>query len=301
MAVYTEISPEQASVLIGTPVLEILPLAGGIENSNYRVRTADGALVLTVIERQDPARIAAPLRWMDALHAHGLPVPRLLSTDLEYAGKPVVLSSWCQGEHRERLDPAHAGAVGALLGEMHLHPPAAPLAPDAHDEPWLETRVTFARTLLSGADLDALERGWALYRESASMRLALPHGAIHADVFRDNLLFDGDTVSGLLDFHYACTGPLVYDLAIAANDLCTRADGGVDRELEAALLWGYKGVRRPHGAEDEAWDTMCALAAFRYWMSRSYDRAHPRPGPLPHTKDPDEFRSRYLRRLSALP
>jgi homoserine kinase type II len=297
MAVYTEVSLDDASALlqraVGSTATGIEPLPGGIENSNYRVTTADTDLVLTVIERQDPARLAGPLDWMDQLNCAGLPVPRTLAgpvARLEHRGKSVILTSWCRGGQVACVTPAQAGSVGALLGEIHHQSPPAPLPEDPHDRGWLEERVALARDLLAGEDREIAIGGWHLYQ--ALDLAALPAGAIHADVFLDNLLFDGDTVSGLVDFHYACDGPYLYDLAIAANDLCSRADGSNVAELEAALLWGYQGVRRLSGVEDEAWRAMRAIAAFRFWMSRLWDREHIRPGPMPQIKDPDQFRHR---------
>jgi homoserine kinase type II len=301
MAVYTELSLEQASALVATALDEAVgalePLPGGIENSNYRVATDQRTLVLTVVERQDAERLAAPLAWMDALNDAGLPVPQLLAADLSIGGRPVILCSWCDGEHLSSPNAAQVSAVGALLAEMHGRPSEKPLPPDAHDHEWYAARISAARGALAGEDLAILNAAVAISEELATD--SLPSGAIHADVFLDNLLFDGDTVTGLVDFLEGCNGPFLFDLAVAANDLCTREDGSVDADLEAALLWGYQGVRRLSEAEIGAWRRMLALAALRFWLSRLWDRDRPRPGPLPLTKDPDEFRRRLRARIDS--
>jgi homoserine kinase type II len=298
MAVYTTVSSEDAAAVIGASVTAVAALPGGIENSNFRVSTDDSDLVLTVIERQDPARLHAPLGWMHQLHESGLPVPRLIAADGTLHGKPVVLSSWCAGEHVLAVNQAQAGAVGALLAEMHQRPPAVPLPPDDYYAASLAQFIAGAREHAGDDDIALLGQGESVTEAIAAMDL--PQTAIHGDVFLDNLLFDGDTVSGLVDFPEACTGPHLLDLAIAANDLCSHDDGSLDPEREAALLWGYKGVRRLSSGEERAWRRMLALAAFRFWISRLWDREHPRSGPMPLIKDPHEFRRRFRARCEQL-
>ncbi len=126
----------------------------------------------------------------------------------------------------------------------------------------------------------------------------LPRGVIHADLFRDNTLWDGDRLSGIIDFYYACDDALLYDLAVTVNDWCCLDDYSLDQEKVISLLEGYHRYRPLENIEQEYWPALLRAGALRFWLSRLYDKHFPRPGELVHTKNPDEFKAILSDRVS---
>jgi len=152
---------------------------------------------------------------------------------------------------------------------------------------WTSVMPRIARFL--AAEDAALLRAEVRYQARQRLR-GMPRGAVHADLFRDNVLFENGRISGVIDFYFACTGVLLYDVAIAVNDWCVLEGGGLDDARVEALLEAYGRVRAFTAAERAAWPAMLRAGALRFWASRLYDFYLPRPGVLTHAKDPGHFR-----------
>ena len=298
MSVFTPVTPEQLSLWLqhyqlGT-LVQMQGIAAGIENTNYFVTTTGGNYVLTLFEKLTPMELPFYLGLMAHLAQHGIPSPAP-ATDLdgrwfsELNGKPAALMSRLQGVVVTAPAPAHCGEVGKALAEMHLAGQSyqGSLANPRGARWWREAapRVSpfldATRAALLGSELEF---------QAQQRREDLPRGPIHADLFRDNVLFLGERIGGVIDFYFAGIDCLLFDVAVTLNDWCVHAGGGIDAPRAQALLAAYH-ARRPFTlAERDAWPAMLRAAALRFWLSRLYDFYLPRPGELVHAHDPEHFR-----------
>ena len=176
-----------------------------------------------------------------------------------------------------------------MLGELHI---AGQSFEETMDNPrgsaWREQAAQEIRPFLTETEIALLDAEIASQQSSAMN--GLPQGVIHADLFRDNVLFDGARIGGLIDFYFACTDYLLYDVAITVNDWCVSADGKLDEKRTQALLRAYDSVRSFSNEERSAWPATLRVAALRFWLSRMYDLHLPRDGEMVHTHDPKQFK-----------
>ncbi len=308
MSVYTTVSAEDldawlARYAVGT-LAELAPIASGIENTNYFVTTTRGRYVLTLYERLPAEDLPFYLNLMAHLARNGceVPAPEPDRTGALFSilnGKPAGLVARVDGAPVTAPDARHCQAVGASLGRLHLASQGYRARLTNRRGPaWWRQAARAVRPFLTAdqnatieAEL-AFQQGWG--------RLKLPKGAIHADLFVDNVLFAGDRVAGIIDFGFAATDFLAYDVAIAVNDWCD-ANGTLDAELAAAFLAGYHALRPLTDEERAQWPGLLRAAALRFWLSRLYDLYLPRPGELTHAHDPARFERLLRDRAAATP
>ncbi|MEQ8858219.1 MAG: phosphotransferase [Pseudomonadales bacterium] len=286
------------------------PAANGIENSNYFLSTvragSERQYVLTLLERPANAGGAfVPL--LDTCVAAGLPVPAVLRdrrglafTDLD--GKPAMLCPRLPGRHVYNPTLRQVEALGRFIGHFHLATADADLRlPDyPRDLNWL-ARIADACRGYAGYAAEALMDDTRHQLENALTRTdvrSLPRGPVHADLFRDNVLFNEWGLSGVLDFHHASQGYLIYDLAVAANDWCTEANGALDPERTLALLRAYHGVRPLRREELWHFPVFTLYGALAFWESRLVVALEKRRGRSVRANNPDEF-ERMVRHHSA--
>ncbi len=297
MSVYTTVTPEQLSVWltqhnVGT-LADLRGITAGIENTNYLVSTTAGRYVLTLFEKLTAAELPFYLNLMAHLADHGIPSARPIP-DLEgellgeLNGKPAALVAFLPGADVEQPREAHCAAVGATLARIHR----AGLSYGARMEnprglAWWRHVMPEILRFLPAADAERLRAEVAF--QGSQHYAELPSGAVHADLFRDNVLFEGERISGVIDFYFACTDALLYDVAICINDWCVQSDARIDERRAAALLRAYGAIRPISDLEAEAWPAVLRAAALRFWISRLYDFHLPREGELTHAKDPGHF------------
>ena len=307
MSVFTTVTLEQLQAwLRHYPLGDLLDLKGiasGITNTNYFVTTSTGRYVLTLFEKNSAEELPYFLDLMAHLADHGIPCPHPVATINnhylgELNGKPAALVSCLRGGSLEAPSPVHCAEMGAVLARMHIAGASFPLSMENPRGPhWWHAAAASVLPFLAADQRMLLEQELAFQTQHRNMDL--PRGVIHADMFRDNVLFDGEHLTGLIDFYYACNDALAYDLAITVNDWCVEEDGELNQDRLKAMLNAYHGVRPLTAVEQAAWPTLLRAAALRFWLSRLYDKHHPQPGELTHAKDPEHFRRILSLRIAA--
>jgi len=298
MAVFTSVSEADITAWLshyslGT-LIELQGIPSGIENTNYFVTTSNGRFVLTLFEKLTADDLPFFLNLMSHLARHGIPCPAPVADRHnhflgELNGKPACIVTRLSGKSVMQPNAGHCAAVGAMLGQMHS---AGQSFGEQMNNPrgasWRADAAQQVKRFLSPADAALLDSEVELHAQHPLT--GIPRGIIHADLFRDNVLMDGERVGGLIDFYFACSGNLLYDVAITVNDWCMSAEGRLDAERTRAMLKAYHDARPFTAKEAEAWPQALRLAALRFWISRLYDLHLPRDGELVNAHDPEQFK-----------
>ncbi|MEZ5932436.1 MAG: homoserine kinase [Alphaproteobacteria bacterium] len=301
MAVYTAIDEDSLGRFLDAydvgQAVSVKGIAEGVENSNYLLITDAGRFILTLYEKRvDPADLPFFLGLMDHLADKGVRCPTPIhgrdgKALRELCGRPAALISYLDGVWPMRIQPFHCAGVGKALASMHLAGADFALgrenalslpgwrtlfdrcAPDAD-----QVRPGLAAELES--ELELLERAWPA---------DLPDGVIHADLFPDNVFFQQQALSGLIDFYFACNDLLAYDIAICLNAWCFEVDGAFNITKARYLLASYKSVRPLSDGELDALPLLARGAALRFLLTRLYDWVNQIEGALVKPKDPLEY------------
>lgn len=321
MAVYTEVSPKEARALLRQLKLgELKSLkgcVGGIENTNYFVTTEVEEeiheYVLTLFERLTLKQLPFYLRLMKHLAEHGIPVPNPTANakgDLvfELKGKPAAVVNRLPGHSELAPTPAHCAAVGATLARMHLAGADFPMSqPNLRGLAWWNETVPVVLPHLdaSQAALIKSELAYQNHVAASAAYAALPRGPIHADLFRDNVMFDtvdGELhLTGFFDFYFAGVDTWLFDIAVTLNDWCIDLETGAHHAGRAdSFMSAYTKVRPLTAAERELLPAMLRAGALRFWISRLWDYHLPREASMLKAHDPGHF-ERVLRERATKP
>ena len=301
MAVYTAIDEDSLDDFLSAydvgRAVSVKGIAEGVENSNYLLMTEEGRFILTLYEKRvDPDDLPFFLGFMDHLAAKGVRCPTPIHGRDGLAlrtlcGRPAALISFLDGVWPTRIQPFHCAGLGKALATMHQagadfglkranalsikgwRPLFEGCEPDADDvHPGLAAELA--------TELDVIERAWPG---------GLPSGVIHADLFPDNVFFQRETLTGLIDFYFACNDLLCYDIAICLNAWCFEVDGAFNITKARHMLAAYRQVRPLSDGELEALPLLARGAALRFLLTRLYDWQHQVEGALVKPKDPLEY------------
>ena len=310
MAVYTEVSDEALAAFLGEydigQAVAFRGIAEGVENSNFSLRTTQGDFILTLYEKRvDPAELPWFLGLMEHLASRGITCPQPVrgrdgSALRRLAGRHAAITTFLLGVWPRRVRLEHCAPLGEALARLHLAGQGYDatrrnaLGPDgwglllARARESLDATGADAATAALCDDLEA-----ALGTTLAAWPTHLPTGHIHADLFPDNVFFLDGRLSGLIDFYFAATDLLAYDIAICLNAWCFEADYSFNVTKARAMISAYQAMRPLSPAERAALPVLCRGAALRFALTRLFDWINTPPGAMVTRKDPME----YIRRL----
>ena len=313
MAVFTPVTEEQAALLmsqLGLGELTALKgIEGGIENTNYFASTDLGEYVLTLFERLNHEQLPFYLFLMKHLAEKGIPVPNpaanrdgdILHTLNE---KPTAVVNRLSGQSQLAPEAVHCAAVGTMLARMHLAGEDYNRSqPNLRGLAWWNDTVPVVLPYLDEAQASLLQSELAYQNHIANGAAyqALPRGPVHADLFRDNVMFEGTALTGLFDFYFAGVDTWLFDLAVCMNDWCIDLQTGEHASDRAqAMLEAYQAVRPLRPAERQLLPAMLRAGALRFWISRLWDFHLPRDAAMLKPHDPTHF-ERVLRARSNSP
>lgn len=312
MSVYTRVTADDLRILLADYAIGELEdfrgISAGITNTNYFVDTTTGRWVLTLFEQMDSDSLPFFMQLMDHLAGHGVPGAHPVARNdggflSRIRGRPAALVYRLRGASIDTPRPHHCGSLGGVVAEMHRAVRSfGESQPNPRDLRWIAQASDRLHGRLDAPTRALLDDEIAFQSACATDRYAaLPQAVIHADMFRDNVLFDDDRVSGVIDFYYACHDYLLFDLAVICNDWAFDAHGRYVPARWQAFVQAYDRRRALTAAEHHAWSAMLRAAALRFWASRLIDYHFPMDGDVTHIHDPTPFESLLRAHREAAP
>ena len=312
MAVFTPVTEEQAALLMSQlglgELTELRGIEGGIENTNYFATTDLGDYVLTLFERLNHSQLPFYLYLMKHLAEKGIPVPNPAANsdgDILHTlcDKPAAVVNRLLGKSQLTPDVVHCAAVGAMMARMHLAGEDYNRSqPNLRGLAWWNDTVPVVLPYLEEDQARLLQSELAFQNHIAqgAAYQALPKGPVHADLFRDNVMFEGEKLTGFFDFYFAGNDTWLFDLSVCMNDWCIDLNSGEHApERALAMLNAYQEVRPLRSAERQLLPAMLRAGALRFWISRLWDFHLPREASMLKPHDPTHFERVLRARLTS--
>lgn len=310
MSVYTPITASALSEFLSQYDVGALKqfegISEGIENTNYFVDTDQGRYVLTIFEQHTFEELPYFLNIMAFMAEHEIPTAHPIADRSgnylnSIQGKPATLVERLNGRGVAHPTVAQCRVMGETLARFHLAGQGFDgYRPNDRDLTWAQKTFAEIKSHISPEDRQLFQEELAYQAQQDWAHL--PQGVIHADLFTDNALFNGDELAGIIDLYYACNAPWLYDLAVMVNDWARKENNRYNLEKGRAIMQAYQHVRPLTELEQAEWPAAQRMAALRFWLSRLKDKVLPREGELTMIKDPDVFKQVLLHhRATPLP
>lgn len=319
MSVFTPLTKLEVTAIVENfqlgSLLSFQGVEEGVENSNFFISTlaksADtntlDEYVLTLFESLKEGELDFFIKLLNHLSKHNLPVPHPIKNQqgnclVKVKGKPALLTPRLKGNHPVSPTLEQCQVIGDTLAKIHLATADFPFSrSNKRDIQWMNIAAHRLEVCLSNEDNELLKQELKLFRSFKKLGFKLPQAIVHGDLFRDNTLFMGNTLSGILDFYNACYFNCCYDLAVTINDWCKAPNGELNETTMQALVDSYGQLRNFTQPEKEVWPVMLRFAACRFWLSRLMAKHFPTPTEkkqaLVKVKDPEEYKNVLLHLL----
>ena len=308
MSVYTKISSDEISMYLkdySVGSFESLEgISDGIENTNYVLKTTDNEYIFTIFENIKIDKVIIYLELMNFLNKNNFKCAKVHITKNNelcklIQNKPAAIIEKIPGSSIDNINAEHCYKVGKLLGNFHLlSNNFSYKLKDSRDISWRKDAYGRLEPILTEDEKIFIEEALTIQKEFD--KLNLPRGIIHADLFRDNVLFNSEKISGMIDFYYSCNGVFIYDLAVVANDWCTDDSGNLITDKVENLMDSYSSIRKFDDNEKDYWNYALVVASLRFYLSRLLDLHFPKIGEITHIKDPNVFKNILKNRLEKI-
>lgn len=310
MSVYTKLSLKEMQKFTSQfdfgGLKDFKGVEAGVENTTYFVSFERCETVLQIFEEQNFHEIPFFIKLNKRLAEDEMPVASPLMNRsgafvFDLKGKPAALFIRLPGNTLKSTDTTNCACIGRILGKMHLKTQAyLDLRRENHRwNDWWEKNVDRVLDFIDPSHQSILKDQVQRSKLFVSKSIELPSGIIHGDLFCDNAMFDGNQLTGIIDFYNSCNGAFIFDLAIALNDWCSEQDGRLNPKKTRAFVSNYQKIRSLTEAEMSVWDIALETAALRFWMLRLVALARKReggPSAPHHVKDPNTFLNILLAR-----
>ncbi len=301
MSVYTQVNPDQLTNFLTRFRLgklhQLVPITAGVTNTNYYLDCEAGRYVLTLFEQQSKTDLDYTLGLQCHLNAASVACAR---PEIDRSGalystlndRPASIIGRLDGTVVDQATVEQMASIAIALAQFHLAGQSFDKErANTRDVPWLLATCNKLSSELDGEEQKMIQTCLQDFHQNALP--TLPRGAVHADLFRDNALFDGNRLSGIIDFDYACSDSFIFDLAILINDWCVDGDGELLNHKVSIIFAAYQSVRPLTAPEWDALVFMLQIAALRFWISRLYDKAFPPSGKWVTQKNPEIFMKQF--------